>query len=290
MLSTNSLVNMRCACAALGAFLVIAVATLVQAKEISTGYALDVIGWSDDERYWAASESGNGCGACNANTVQFYVVDAQKNKFIKKLRKEFLNKEDCGGAQRGDEKDYYPTDEMIRAEKEYRLRTLKEIISLGFHDQKGIEVYKKPVAVWMDVDGNIKQYGEKKISFVLGNDRYGLSLEDKIINAEGWLGDAKSMFKILIRKNNGKWTTLQEDNASTRSYYQYRIIYVSIAPNKSKIAIVVEAIEYGFEGCKIPNYKIITGVIPRNSGDTILNCLSKKHIRCKEDFIKGPTH
>lgn len=222
------------------------------AKEIPTDIQYEILGWSDNEKYWAFGESGDySGGAMGGKTVRYFVIDADKNSFAKKWEKRIT--EDQG----------YETEEAVaREEKKFRAAVQTEIKKLLPNSQTGIEAYKKPVAVWVEHDSEIKQFGEKEISFKLDDSQYEIKLEETVHSKKDDPWATKSGFKISIRKNAGPWKILQADKTPWRSSLSHRIVYVSIAPSKKKIAILVEAIEASFESAKTPYYKGITGALP----------------------------
>ena len=150
------------------------IASGAEGKEIQTDTKLKIFGWSSDEKYWAFGESGDYSGGALAGaTVRYYVIDSVKNAFFKKFESRITEQE-------GYDDDAKIAQAVLKFEKE----TEERIRGLGLNGAMGEEVYKKPVAVWVDYDSVIKQFGEKNPSFDVDKNRYDLKLEDKIVEGK----------------------------------------------------------------------------------------------------------
>lgn len=222
----------------------------VYAITTPTTFKLKIYGWSNDEAYWAFGESGDySGGAVGWTTLRDYVIDTSKNAFFKTFEKAITEEE-------------FPEEGAAKkAAQKWESATSAKIKALGFDGKLGEEVYKKPVAVWGEYDSIVTQFGEKSASFLLGKDRYEIRLEDKVINNEDPTISPKSMFTLSLRKNGGDWKILQQDKTPFRNFMQYRIIYASVSPSRSKIAVLVEAIFNGYENSKLISYKGVTGAL-----------------------------
>ena len=228
------------------------IAAVALAAEMPTGNELKVYGWSADEKYWAFGESGDySGGAIGGIEIRRFIIDSVKNEFYKKKEQ---NLTEAAG---------YMDEDIIRAKaREFENGFQAGLDALGFNNLMGCEVYKKPPAVFVDHDMNIRQFGEKTITFKLDADSYEIKLEDRFSEKDGEPWWTQSGFSVSIRKNNGPWKVLQADKTLWRHFFQYRIVYVSVSPSKTKIAIVVEAVQTGFEASKVVYYKGITGTMP----------------------------
>ncbi|MDP8254770.1 MAG: hypothetical protein P9M14_03390 [Candidatus Alcyoniella australis] len=227
-------------------------AAVAAAQPMPTGNTLVIYGWSDDDKLWAFGERGDySGGALAGESIHVYVIDALKNDFVKKLEGEFT------------ERDYPDMERAANDAARFDQRTHTQLGALGIRGRKGNEVYRQPIAVWLGYDSVIKQFGENLVRFSLGDQHYEIKLEQSVEqNAENpW--DAKSKFSLSIRRNSGPWQVLQADRSAWRKFIQYKIVYVSISPGGDKIAVVIEAVQLGFEAAKIPRYKGITGALPR---------------------------
>lgn len=220
------------------------------AKLIETPFEYKVFGWTNDSKLWSFSEEGDyGCGMVYSPMVGFYVIDAAKNNFSYKFNKSKVSEED----------DNTKADNQIRA---WKTQNLKMIQNMGFSGNMGLVLYSKQKGSWQDTDSTMKQYGEKSVTFKLGQDEYTVKLEDHHKDSASSFWGKKSKFTISIRKNNEPWQTLQEDDNYNRDFLLYKIIYISLSPDKKKIALLVEAIEHGLEGTKNSHFKGVTGYLP----------------------------
>lgn len=240
MRSTLSIIILNC-------FFVL-IPPCVTAKDIPTDSNLSIIGWSRNERYWAFSESGEySGGALGGITRRFFVVNSDKNIFYKTFEKRIT--EDEG----------YDTDLKVQQEDALYSKGIMDIINrLGSPYKLGTEVYKKPLAIWVDVDSNVKQFGEKEVRFKEKGCEHIIKLDETTDNAEDKY-DVKSKFSVSMKSCRINQRTLQSDKSLSRDFLQYRIVYIALSPSGTKIVVVVEAIGLGFEGARIPYYKAITG-------------------------------
>jgi len=214
--------------------------------------SLSIYGWSEDGKYWAFGEEGDySGGAMVGKTAKIYVVSAAKNDFHKTWEKEISEKT---GVQDEDE-----IDSGIQAFKRDVRRKLK---ALGIAKTMGREVYKKRTAQWIENDTKLRQFGSKRVSFTSGGKNYEIKLSDEVFLSEDNPWATKSKFSVAVRRKGGSWKILQADKKPWRNFIKYRIVYVSVSPRDTRVAIVVEAIQNAFENAKIPHYKAIVGKLP----------------------------
>lgn len=234
----------------LGFAVLLLVAGLSLAALIPAGH-LTVWGWSDNGTYWAFAEEGDfSGGGLGGEEVHAFVIDAATNTFH--LQKKGRFTEDRG---------YEDEAKIARAVRDFKKEMKKKLRALGLRGKKGREVYKKKTADWVDHDINIRQYGERKFSFTHDGKSYEVSLTVKKKSAES-IYLTKSGFTVRIRRAGSPWKILQADKKLWRTYIDYRFVYASISPPGDKIALVVEAVQSGFEASKIVYYKGITGALP----------------------------
>lgn len=221
--------------------------SVAAAKLINTPFEYKVIGWTEDSRLWAFSEEGDyGCGMVYSPRVGFYAIDAAKNKFSYKFSETVTSEDD----------DETKANKKIQS---WKRDNLEKIRKMGFAGNAGVVLYAKPKGDWQDNDSTMKQYGEKTVNFKSGPDEYTVKLDDQYKDDATSPWGKRSKFKVSIRKNGGPWKILQEDRSYSREFISCNIIYVSLSPDRKKIAVLVEAIEPGPEGVKNSYFKGITG-------------------------------
>ncbi|HPQ69472.1 MAG TPA: DUF2259 domain-containing protein [bacterium] len=212
---------------------------------------LIVWGWSDNGAYWAFAEQGDYSGGGLAGEeVHAFVIDAAKNDFHLKQEGRFT--EDRG---------YEEEAQIKKAVTAFKKEMKKKLRALGVRGKMGREVYKKKTADWVDHDMVIRQYGQRKFSFKHQGNSYDVALTVKKEGDDPAM-TTKSGFTVRIRKAGAPWKTLQADKTLWRTFREYRLVYASVAPTGDKIALVVEAVQTGFEGAQIVHYKGVTGALP----------------------------
>jgi hypothetical protein len=222
------------------------------ADEIPTPFAYRVLGWSDDSARWGFQEQGDyGAGMVFSPGGGVYVIDAVANRFV---FKHFLSTGDSA-SERGDSWARRTADATAR-------RDLGTARSLGLRGAPGTIVYERPKMVWLDYDSELKQFGDKRVTFDHAGHTYTVMLQDAFMPDQGSLTGTKSKLSVSIRRDDNAWQILQADSTYWRPYMAYRVVHVSISPDDQKVGILIEAVENGLEGQKQAHYKGVTGLLP----------------------------